>query len=590
MFVPECYVSLRDAIEYVARMREPEAVATLTFTADQLACRAVAKRASAEPFALMPPEDRAPLPELREGPPKNAMLAAVLIGSPEATAAAQRHIAAMQTMVDARHLARADLRQALISGNVHAAAVREDGNLVTMRPAHWRVVFARRGDPWRETGWDDYWKCPTEMVQDRSREPFAEALEGHSVPVTAAPNGNPLAWGYPIVARADLARWCGMQPEPEPPERPADWRAPALLAEGPPPGGWTLAETAALLLPSLQAPAVKAPPDGWWMAGGTEANAAERSALRLAFARLMEAGQYVADGIVAGEDSPRAIPLHLWRAATFMLGLPGEPNLPAELCAGGKHWHGVRVRLAAAEPADWPAPAPPPAPAPAPSMVPAGAWWTAEQALSWLAFGFPLRWEDAWKAAGAADDDGERMALAQRQLSDAISARRLPAWGQETADIAKPPLRDTLAPIPPEDFAGPSALTVQMNGWAFPPKLPRRYEGRWWQGIMFEAAEVGRAFAAPEPKAEGAAADGGAAPPEIISTGAPGRPTSMHLIRPEHGRRLDACEAHGAVADESRHLAAWLREKHPNAPPLTPKAIENAIRTEHRRRATRPPK
>jgi hypothetical protein len=86
------------------------------------------------------------------------------------------------------------------------------------------------------------------------------------------------------------------------------------------------------------------------------------------------------------------------------------------------------------------------------------------------------------------------MARAQRQLSDAVAARRLPGWGQETADIDRPPLRDTLVPIPPEDFAGPSALTVQMNGWAFPPRLPRRYEGRWWQGIRFEASAVQRAF------------------------------------------------------------------------------------------------
>lgn len=103
-------------------------------------------------------------------------------------------------------------------------------------------------------------------------------------------------------------------------------------------------------------------------------------------------------------------------------------------------------------------------------------------------------------------------------------------------------------------------------------------------------AAMRRAFPAGEPKAEAAAEDDGAAPPEIISTGAPGRPTSMHLIRSEHRRRLDAGEAHDAVAAEARHLEAWFRKAHPMAPQPTAKAIENAIRTEHRQRAARPPK
>ena len=129
---------------------------------------------------------------------------------------------------------------------------------------------------------------------------------------------------------------------------------------------------------------------------------------------------------------------------------------------------------------------------PEPMMRPDAPWWTAEQTLAWLAFGLALPWNEARCMAGAPDDNGERMARAQRQLSVAIAGRSLPAWGQETTEVAKPPLRDTLAPIPPEDFAGPSALTVQMNGWAYPPTLGRRYEGRWWQGIRFEAAEVRR--------------------------------------------------------------------------------------------------
>jgi len=84
-----------------------------------------------------------------------------------------------------------------------------------------------------------------------------------------------------------------------------------------------------------------------------------------------------------------------------------------------------------------------------------------------------------------------------------------------------------------------------------------------------------------------------ASPPEpalIISSGAPGRPTAMHLIRSEHRRRLDAGEAHESLADEARYLAAWLARQHPAAPQPTAKTVENAIREAHRQRATRPPK
>jgi hypothetical protein len=73
--------------------------------------------------------------------------------------------------------------------------------------------------------------------------------------------------------------------------------------------------------------------------------------------------------------------------------------------------------------------------------------------------------------------------------------------------------------------------------------------------------------------------------PTILKTGAPGRPTSMHLVEIEHRARWERREAKVSIGDEARILWAWLRENHPDAPPLTAKTIENRLREQHRRLA-----
>lgn len=65
-------------------------------------------------------------------------------------------------------------------------------------------------------------------------------------------------------------------------------------------------------------------------------------------------------------------------------------------------------------------------------------------------------------------------------------------------------------------------------------------------------------------------------------SGAPGRPTSMHVVVAEHGRRLATGMAEARVGAEAEHLANWLRKAHPSAPQLTPKAIRNKISPAHR--------
>lgn len=73
-------------------------------------------------------------------------------------------------------------------------------------------------------------------------------------------------------------------------------------------------------------------------------------------------------------------------------------------------------------------------------------------------------------------------------------------------------------------------------------------------------------------------------------TGAPGRPSSMHLVRQEHARRLQAGKAEASLAAEARYLARWLRDTHPGEPPPTQKTIENRIRDQHHREKAKPPK
>jgi hypothetical protein len=67
-------------------------------------------------------------------------------------------------------------------------------------------------------------------------------------------------------------------------------------------------------------------------------------------------------------------------------------------------------------------------------------------------------------------------------------------------------------------------------------------------------------------------------------TGAPGRPTSMHLIRAEYHARWERGEVLDSIGEEAEALSRWLMNTHPTAPSPTPKTIANNLRREHRRR------
>jgi hypothetical protein len=71
-------------------------------------------------------------------------------------------------------------------------------------------------------------------------------------------------------------------------------------------------------------------------------------------------------------------------------------------------------------------------------------------------------------------------------------------------------------------------------------------------------------------------------------TGAPGRPTPMHLVVAEHSRRLVDGSAEASIVAESKHLAQWLSDTHSGLPQLKAKSIRNKIADAHRHAKERP--
>ncbi len=74
---------------------------------------------------------------------------------------------------------------------------------------------------------------------------------------------------------------------------------------------------------------------------------------------------------------------------------------------------------------------------------------------------------------------------------------------------------------------------------------------------------------------------------QIHYTGAPGRPSSMHLVEAEYRARCDRGEAEAGIGAEAKALAEWFQSKHPHLPRLKPKSIANKLRREHRKRTAK---
>ena len=71
-------------------------------------------------------------------------------------------------------------------------------------------------------------------------------------------------------------------------------------------------------------------------------------------------------------------------------------------------------------------------------------------------------------------------------------------------------------------------------------------------------------------------------PPEP-TTGAPGRPSSMHLVEAEFERRCTAGTLAPTLKEQARLLEDWFRRHYPETQPVTAKTIENRLRDPFRR-------
>lgn len=64
---------------------------------------------------------------------------------------------------------------------------------------------------------------------------------------------------------------------------------------------------------------------------------------------------------------------------------------------------------------------------------------------------------------------------------------------------------------------------------------------------------------------------------EKTVSGAPGRPSSMHLVRLEFERRAKTGKILDKKSDEAKYLESWLKERYPMQPPITAKTIANNL-------------
>lgn len=135
--------------------------------------------------------------------------------------------------------------------------------------------------------------------------------------------------------------------------------------------------------------------------------------------------------------------------------------------------------------------------------------------------------------------------------------------------------------IPPTDFI--SAELFPGDGATLHRVIGGKGEAASWHELRFAVSDV--------QSLGSAATQAAVAVPATSHTGAPGRPSSKHLVMAEFNRRAQAGDTKGKLSQEADALLCWFSSR-PDFAELAPMAkgtIENAIRDAHRE-AVRPQK
>jgi hypothetical protein len=73
----------------------------------------------------------------------------------------------------------------------------------------------------------------------------------------------------------------------------------------------------------------------------------------------------------------------------------------------------------------------------------------------------------------------------------------------------------------------------------------------------------------------------------LPTTGAPGRPSNMHLIEAEFSRRRDTGNIENSLNREAAALAVWFKMVHPDKQSVSAKTIANRLRPQYREATSR---
>lgn len=133
--------------------------------------------------------------------------------------------------------------------------------------------------------------------------------------------------------------------------------------------------------------------------------------------------------------------------------------------------------------------------------------------------------------------------------------------------------------VPTDIWPSPDRI-IQMNLWENGTAILKFYGGGGAMrdikgGVLINSAELNGSLAQRLVGTDEVSS-------QPLRTGAPGRPTSRHLVEQEFKVRANAGRLEDTLADEAAFLSRWLQETHPNAAPMTERTVQNSIRVAYR--------